>query len=111
MMIDGRRHIEPACECVIDPDCNRIPRCNVELDAILSEATIRVGEAIWSRYKWASNELVRKNGLVNRSGPMRLTREKGAGTCSSTPVFFVAVEREPSLRIADSPRLILTEKN
>lgn len=68
------RHITRAgaqYECVIDPDCNRIPRCRVEVDAVQGEVTVTAGSAIWARYRWASKELFRKNGLLIQADPVR----------------------------------------
>lgn len=68
------RHITEAgteYECVIDPDCNRIPRCRVEVDAVRGEVTVTAGRAIWARYKWASKELFKKNGLLIQAEPLR----------------------------------------
>ncbi len=56
-------------ECVIDPDCNRIARCVIEVDAGRGEATVKVRKAIWARYKWSAKELVRKNGILIRADP------------------------------------------
>ena len=58
-------------ECVIDPDCNRIPRCQVEVDAVRGEAIVTAGAGIWARYKWTSRELFRKNGLLIQADPVR----------------------------------------
>lgn len=62
----GRRY-----ECVIDPDCNRIPRCQVEVDAVRGEVTIKAGGGVWARYKWASKELFRMNGVLVQANPVR----------------------------------------
>ena len=52
------------CECVIDPDCLRVPYCQISFDTNRAEAIIASRKNVLARYRWAKRELIRKNGSV-----------------------------------------------
>jgi len=59
IMADGRRY-----RCVIDPDCFRVSKCELTMDAAQSEVTVAWKGKVLARYRWLSRELVRANGVV-----------------------------------------------
>ncbi len=56
---------------VINPDCNRIPRCEVETHSESSEAVIKAGGNILAHYRWDTKELLRKNGVLIQGEPLK----------------------------------------
>lgn len=48
--------------CVIDPDCNKVWRCEVKLNTVTAQATIKSGKETWGRYHWSSGTLTLADG-------------------------------------------------
>src|SRR6266850_7650554 len=52
-------------ECVIDPDCFRVTKCNIKVDPAKAEATIFAkSDKIAACYRWESKEIIRRNGVL-----------------------------------------------
>ena len=50
--------------CVIDPDCLRIPRCELRIDQVRGELVITLGGTLWGRYRWEKREFLKSNGVL-----------------------------------------------
>ncbi len=48
--------------CVIDPDCNKVWRCEVKLNKTTAQAVIVSGRETWAHYHWSSGTLTLANG-------------------------------------------------
>ena len=48
--------------CVIDPDCNKVWRCEVKPNAVTAQAAIKSGKLTWAHYHWNSGTLTLANG-------------------------------------------------
>jgi hypothetical protein len=56
-------HDGTVCECVIDPDCFRIPSCEIRVDTGKESARIMVRGNTLGIYNWRLRTLTRKNGV------------------------------------------------
>jgi hypothetical protein len=68
------RHLTAAgvhYDCVIDPDCLRVPRCDISVNLTEGKADIEASHDIRASYRYGVKELIRGNGVVVRAEAVR----------------------------------------